>query len=73
MFWKSKEKKMKKYNRTGKVPVIRISICTGESVAGFKDEKTGKFEDLMVIHEKRDLQKFMKEYGAEEGELRKEW
>ena len=41
------------FDRTGKYPVIRASICTGEQVAGFKDETTGKFEELMVeaIHE----------------------
>ena len=30
-------------------PVIRASICTGEEVAGFKDIRTGKIEEIMLI------------------------
>lgn len=73
MFWKKNEKRAADYDRTGKIPVIRASICTGEKVAGFKDEKTGRFEDLMVIRGDKDLQAFFKTYGVEEGEIKKEW
>ena len=73
MFWKNKKEKKVKYDRTGKIPMMRVSICTGERVVGFNDERSGKFEDLMVIRGKEDLRKFMKEYGVEEGEIRKEW
>lgn len=61
------------YNKEGKIPVIRASICTGEKVAGFKDEATGKFEDLMLIRTDADLQEFLRKYQVEEGEIRKEW
>lgn len=61
------------YDTAGKIPVIRASICTGEKVAGFKDEKTGKFEDLQVIRNDRDLRSFMKKYGVAESQIRKEW
>lgn len=61
------------YNKEGKIPVIRASICTGEKVAGFKDEATGKFEDLMLIRSDADLQEFLRKYQVEEGEIRKEW
>ncbi|MDO5417015.1 MAG: aspartate dehydrogenase [Lachnospiraceae bacterium] len=72
MFGRHKTK-MISYDKNGKIPVIRASICTGEKVAGFKDEATGKFEDLMVIREDSDLKKFMKQYGVREEEIKKEW
>ena len=45
MFWRRKKQARIAYDKSGKVPVIRSSICTGEQVAGFKAEATGRFED----------------------------
>lgn len=45
--------------------VIRCSICTGEQVAGFKDAATGKFKEVMLIKDEKDLERFMKMYGVE--------
>ena len=73
MFWKRSGKQAEDYDRTGKIPVIRASICTGEKVAGFKEAKTGRFEDLMVIREEKDLQTFLKRYGVKKEEIKKEW
>ncbi|MCI9161703.1 MAG: aspartate dehydrogenase [Lachnospiraceae bacterium] len=73
MFWKKNGKKQVEYDKAGKIPVIRASICTGEKVAGFRDEKTGKFEDLMVVRGEKDLQNFLNWYGVEEKEIRREW
>ena len=61
------------YDRTGKVPVIRASICNGEKVAGFKDVATGKFDELMFIRTDEDLCEFLRSYGVKEEELKKEW
>ncbi len=61
------------FEKRGKYPVIRASICTGEQVAGFKDEVTGKFEELMLIRDRADLAEFLKRYGVKEEEIRKEW
>ena len=72
MFGKRKNKKVV-YDKTGKIPVIRASICTGEKVAGFKDAATGKFEDLMVIRTEADLKGFLQQYDVREEEIRKEW
>ena len=45
-----KKKIVKKtYDREHMKPVIRASICTGEEVAGFKDIRTGKIEEIMLI------------------------
>lgn len=68
-----KKKKAPAYDWTGKVPVIRSSICTGEQVAGFKDEKTGKFTEIMLIRGEDDLREFLETYGAARGDLRREW
>ncbi len=41
--FKKKAGQKANYNKEGKIPVIRASICTGEQVAGFKDKSSGKF------------------------------
>lgn len=62
MFGKKKETQ-KTYNPETHVPVIKCSICTGEQVAGFKDIRTGKFEDIMLIKSDEDLKRFQKTYN----------
>lgn len=59
-------KNMKKteYDITNKQAVIRASICNGEQVAGFKDRTTGKFEEVMLIRNEKDIEAFKKEYGV---------
>lgn len=47
--FKAKETKHLTYDKEKQKPVIRCSICTGEQVAGFKDIRTGKFTDIMLI------------------------
>lgn len=54
-------------------PVLKSSICTGEQVAGFKDLKTGKFQEVCLIKSRADLQEFMEQYGIREEEVSKEW
>ncbi len=61
------------YDRGNKIPVIRASICTGEQVAGFKDPVNGKFEELMLLRNGRDLQECLRRYHVEESEIRREW
>lgn len=46
MFGKRKRLKEMPYDKSGKIPVICSSICTGEQVAGFKNS-SGKFEELI--------------------------
>lgn len=75
MLWKNKKRAdfVPEFDKTGKKPVIRASICTGEKVAGFRDEKTGHVEELMLIKGQRDLEEFMRAYGVSEGEIEKIW
>lgn len=58
-----KKNKKKEYDKENLKPVIRCSICTGEQVAGFKNIHTGKFEEIMLIKEAKDLEQFMAMYG----------
>lgn len=72
-FGKEKTVKQEDYDRENKVPIIRASICTGEQVAGFKNLKTGNFEEVMLILNESDKNAFLKRYGIEPNELKKEW
>ena len=60
------------YDKENKKPVIRASICNGEQVAGFRDIHTGKIEEIMLIKNHADLEKFKVIYGIKE-EITKEY
>lgn len=61
------------YDRENQRPVIRASICTGEQVAGFKDIHTGKFTEVMVIRDSKDMEEFTARYEISPSDIRKEW
>ena len=73
MFWKRGKRAKTTYDKSGKVPVIRSSICTGEQVAGFRDEASGRFQELMLIRTDSDYREFLRLYEVEESEVRREW
>ena len=73
MFGRRKNEPLIPYDKRGKIPVIRASICTGEQVAGFKDPETGKFDELMLIRSPADLQTYLREYDVTESEIKREW
>jgi hypothetical protein len=54
-------------------PVLHCSICTGEQVAGFKNRRTGQFEDVMLVRGPKDLQAFLDRYGLTADELEKDY
>ena len=68
-------RKMKtvEYDRENLKPVIRSSICTGEKVAGFQNVNTGKFEEVMLIRDNKDMDEFPTKYDVSVAEIRKEW
>jgi len=72
MIFKKKVKKLD-YDKELKRPVIQSSICTGERVAGFKEIHTGKFEEVMLIRNDKDLDEFMKIYNIKPEEIAKVW
>ena len=54
------------YDKENKKPVIKSSICNGEQVAGFKDIRTGKMEEIMLIKNTADREMFKAMYGITE-------
>lgn len=73
MFGRRKKQAAVPFDREGRIPVIRSSICTGEQVAGFKDPVSGRFEEMMLLRGERDLEEFLRRYQVEESEIRREW
>ena len=73
MFGRRRKPAAVPYDKSGKIPTIRASICTGEQVAGFKDPVSGKFEELMLIRDSRDFSEFLHKYQVEESEIKREW
>ena len=73
MFGRKKRRAVSTYDKAGKIPVIRSSICTGEQVAGFKDPVSGRFEEMMLLRDDGDLQEFLRRYQVEASEIRREW
>ena len=59
------------YDPDKEKPVIRASICNGEQVAGFKNMESGKFNEIMMIRDDKDLKEFMKAFGL--GHVDKEY
>lgn len=68
-----RKKTVPAFDQTGKTPVLRTSICTGEQTAGFQDPSTGRFLDIMLIRTGTDLREFLETYGVAEEELRREY
>lgn len=59
-----KKSVVRQYDRENSKPVIKCSICTGEQVAGFKNIHTGKFEEVMLIKNNKDLDAFKQLYDV---------
>lgn len=61
------------YDRVNRTPVIRASICNGEQVAGFKDRRTGRFSEVMLIRNSRDLEEFLEKYRISAEDVKREY
>ena len=61
------------YDKDNLKPVIRSSICTGEKVAGFRDVNTGKFTEIMLIRDNKDMDEFLTKYDISVAEIKTEW
>lgn len=68
-----RKKRPAAYDKTGKIPVIRTSICTGEQTAGFKDTATRKFFEIMLLRTDADLREFLETYDVAESEIKREY
>ena len=51
------------FDKENQYAVLRISICTGEKIAGFKDKKSNHFTEVMLIQKPADLIRFKNIYG----------
>lgn len=68
-----RKKRKGSYDRDQLKPVIRSSICTGEQVAGFKNIRTGKFSEVMLIQNGSDFEEFLEEYDISEADVTTEY
>lgn len=66
MFRKRANTALNQYDKENQKPVLKCSICNGEQVAGFKNLRTGKFEEVMLVRNEADLREFMSRYGVSE-------
>ena len=68
MLFQKKKQEIKKleYDSVNQKPILKCSICNGEQVAGFKDNRTGKFHEVMFVRDEKDLQTFKEMYGLSE-------
>lgn len=51
-------------------PVLRRSICTGETTACVRERETGKLHDLMLIRSEQELKQFAADYGVDPSEVK---
>ena len=65
MFGKKKASKPIAYDHENEKPAVRCSICTCEQVAGFKDVRTGKFREIMLISRPDELERFKEGCGTD--------
>lgn len=61
-----KKPKIKSYDKENLRPILKCSICTGEQAAGFKDIHTGKFQEVMLITNEKELEEFKRMYDIKE-------
>lgn len=54
------------YDREFQKPILKCSICNGEQVAGFKDLRTGRFEEAMLVRNEADLREFLERCRVDE-------
>lgn len=59
------------YDSEKQYAVMRVSICTGEKVAGFKNYDDAHFTEVMLIKDDKDEKRFKEIYGLDE--IKKEY
>lgn len=65
-FKKNKRVEKKEFDTAVYKPVLKCSICNGEQVAGFQNLQTGKFEEVTLIRNQKELQEFLDTYGLQD-------
>jgi len=65
MFGRKKDNHLT-YDKENETPAVKSSICTGEKTAGFIDNRTGKYRDVMLIKSDADIAEFKKQCGVDD-------
>ena len=52
-------------------PVLKVSICNGETVACVREKSTGKITELGALSSPKEIRAFCARFGAAEGEVRR--
>ena len=68
LFQRKKNQDIEKlsYDPDKQKPVLKCSICNGEQVAGLKDLRSGQFEEVMLVRNGTDLDRFRAMVGVED-------
>ena len=69
--FKRKRKQTRDYDRENWKPVLRCSIRTGETVAGFQNVHTKKSQEVLLVRDESDLREFLDTYGLQRGDVEK--
>ncbi len=72
MFGRKKAAPAAAYDPEKETPILLSSICTGETLAGFKSKEDGHFRSVMLIRSPADLDAFRQAFGIQ-GEIRREY
>ena len=54
------------YDPKNQEPAVRKSICTGEMTAGLIDKNSGKFHELTLLQDQKELEAFCRQMGVEQ-------
>lgn len=57
------------FNPAKEEPFLHANTCNREIVVGFREKGTGKFHEVMMITNDKELEEFKKTYGIE-GDIR---
>lgn len=68
-----KKKEILTYDKEKEIPIMKCSICNGESVIGFRNKETGKFHEIMAIKTEEDMLSFLSSYGLKESDIKREF
>ncbi len=58
------------YDPATQEPAVRSSICTGETVVGFLDRKTGRFREYELTRSRSDVDAFCARVGIEPKDIK---
>ena len=70
MFFRKKKPVPIAYDPSERQPAVRRSICTGEMTAGFIERESGKFQELMLLQNQKELADFAESTGVRPDELK---